>query len=823
MNPFSALIDVSQLTANQGFIVEGINPNFANGSQSGNAVSSAGDINGDGIDDIIIGAKGAASLSGTNQQLFEAGEVYVVFGSTLGFPLNFDPATLNGTNGFRIVGGREGLGLGQSVSSAGDINNDGFDDLLIGSSAEGLGQNAEPGEAFVIFGSNSGFDPVTSIYDFTLGEAFQINDPNPSIPGQLGRSVSDIGDFNGDGFDDIAIGEAKAGNPFTASTEDGAVHIVFGGPTAGFPLAATPSGFANSVTYYGPLVDAGLGSSVSGIGDFNGDGLDDLIAVAPGSPFRTPTEIFATVIYGTDTIPANGNFGFDLTQLPQNGSAGFVVRNLFDPGANAANAGDVNGDGLDDFIIGGPNALQGRGLAYVVYGDANAPFNLDPSALNGTNGFIIQGSQAGGFFGTSVHAAGDVNADGFDDVIIGASGANQGGAAYVVFGGTTGGQALLNVSTLNGTNGFAIQGLSPSSPTANDGLGASVTGGVDINGDGIDDILIGAPGATSAPGGVSDVMAGRTYVIYGKDTDAMPGGVTLDGTNAANNLRGTTFDDTINGRGGNDTINGLAGNDVLLGQGGADTILGAGGNDTIDGGAGADNLRGGGGADEILGGDAGDQIFGGGGADDINGNAGNDLINGGNSNDTLTGGSGRDTINGGNGIDTVAGGAGNDVLTGGAGNDQLSGGANADTLRGNAGNDTLNGGTGRDVLNGDGGNDVLIGGIGADTLTGSFGADQFRFSQGHSGPNTGQFDTITDFSRAQNDRINLASIDGDPTTNGNQALVWIGQNSAFSDAGQVRFQTATNMLEINLDPDGAVEMRIEIQGFTNIGATDLIL
>ncbi|MEX0338632.1 MAG: hypothetical protein AB3N11_06295, partial [Arenibacterium sp.] len=679
------------------------------------------------------------------------------------------PAGLNGSNGFRILGGREGQGLGHSVSSAGDVNNDGFDDLLIGTRATSLGQSAEPGEAFVIFGKASAFDPVTSIYAFNRGEGFRIADPNPSIPGQLGRSVSNIGDFNGDGFDDFAVGEAKAGNPGTAGAENGAVHVILGGPTGGFPLSGLPSDFARTISYFGPLEDAGFGTSVSGIGDVNGDGLDDFIAVAPGAPFRTPAEMFAVVIYGDDTVPPSGNFAQDLSQMPQNGSAGFIVRNLSDPGANAANAGDVNGVGLDDFIIGGPNAFGGRGLAYVVYGDRNAAFNLDPATLDGSNGFLIRGNQPGGFFGGSVHAAGDVNNDGFDDVIIGAGAANRspgtsatgdsiGGAAYVVFGGRSN-PAQINVGSLDGTNGFVVEGISPFSVRPNDAVGTAVTGDVDVNGDGIDDVIIGAPDADSAPGSVNTVMAGRTYVIFGKDTDANPG-VTLNGTNGADTLRGTARDDVIAGRGGADRIDGRGGNDRLQGDGGADILNGAGGADS------------------------------------------------------LNGGGGRDTLNGGGGRDVISGGGRNDRLNGNGGNDRLEGDAGADVLAGGQGDDRLAGG---------GGGDTLIGGRGGDTMTGNAGADVFRFLIGDSGTVAARRDLIPDFSRGQNDRIDLRGIDGDPGRNGNQALDWIGRDTGFSEAGQVRFVTATNMVEINLDGDRQAEMRIELEDVTLFGGVDLLL
>ncbi len=498
---FDGVFDLQNLDGTNGFVLNGIDAD----DFSGGSVSSAGDVNGDGIKDLIIGAS-SADPNGN----IRAGESYVVFGGTgVGSSGTFELSSLDGTNGFVLNGIDTSNSSGRSVSSAGDVNGDGIDDIIIGASS---GNGA--GTSYVVFGGTgigSGGTFELNNLDGTNGFVLNGIDAGDSS----GRSVSGAGDVNGDGIKDLIIG-ASGADPSGA----GESYVVFGGTGVGLggtlelsSLDGTNGFVLNGIDQLGRS-----GRSVSSAGDVNGDGIEDLIIGAfsaiPNGNFRAGESY---VVFGGTGIGSGGTF--ELSSL--DGTNGFVLNGIDADdrsGRSVSGAGDVNGDGIEDLIIGAstadPNGNSLAGESYVVFGGTGVGSDgtLELNSLDGTTGFVLNGIDVNDRSGVSVSSAGDVNGDGIDDLIIGAStadpnGNSTAGESYVVFGGTgIGSGGTLELSSLDGTTGFVLNGID-----VDDRSGLSVSGAGDVNGDGIDDLIIGAPGAD--PNGNS--TAGESYVVFG--------------------------------------------------------------------------------------------------------------------------------------------------------------------------------------------------------------------------------------------------------------------------------------------------------------------
>ncbi|WP_442936888.1 beta strand repeat-containing protein [Nostoc sp.] len=796
----NSTFNLSDLNGTNGFTINGINT----GDLSGGSVSSAGDINGDGIDDLIIGALGASPNG------FQSGQSYVVFGSKGGFDAQFNLSTLNGTNGFAINGINANDFLGRSVSSAGDINGDGIDDLIIG--ASGASPNGfNSGQSYVVFGSKGGFSPQLNLCTLNGTNGFAINGINTGD--WSGFSVSSAGDINGDGIDDLIIG-AETASP--NGHYSGQSYVVFGskgGFDSSFNLS-TLNG-TNGFAINGNTGDLS-GGSVSSAGDINGDGIDDLIIGAYTASPKGFQSGQSYVVFGS-----KGGFDSQFNLSTLNGTNGFAINgiNRGDYSGRSVNSvGDINGDGIDDLIIGArfasPNGFQ-SGQSYVVFGSKggfDSQFNL--STLNGTNGFAINGINENDRAGGSVSSAGDINGDGIDDLIIGAPfaspNARYSGQSYVVFGSKGGFGAQFNLSTLNGTNGFAINGINE-----NDRVGYSVSSAGDINGDGIDDLIIGAINAS--PNGS---LSGQSYVLFGSKNI---------GSGSTINLTGTPGADTLVGTIGNNIINGLAGNDTLTGNGGQDKFVfrPGEGNDTITDFSGIG--KGSNPSTTVIA-NVDTLEFTGAGltARNLlltpNGNnlevtfenvantkvtlqnfllenldnlpatssrpaIGNILFDGQtsitDSFDVINANSTQTSIFNKNTVTFL-----NDL------NNNIKGFDNSnDVINGQGGNDIINGLSGNDLLRGGNGNDTLIGGAGNDILVGGAGADSFLYNTNAAFNSCAiGVDTISDFNSCQGDKILL-----DKTTFGaitSVAGIGFSNKSDF----QVTNQAATSTAKIVYDP-----------------------
>lgn len=413
----------------------------AAGDSAGSAVSGAGDVNGDGIDDVIVGAPSHDSGG------YQSGAAYVVYGAPGGVPTvalgDLDGPSADNTIGFKITGEALGDYVGMSVSGAGDVNGDGIGDVIVGA-IHNEEEDIRAGAAYVIFGASGGLSNIDldvlagSAPDNSIG--FKI--VGEALGDKTGQAVSEAGDVNGDGIDDVIIGapENNAGG-----NSAGAAYVLFG--------AQSDLDNINLAVFSGPNPDntrgfritgeaAGdeAGYSVSGSGDVNGDGFDDVIV---GARYQDSGGFFSGAAYVVRGLGGSSNVELNAVALNHRGFRVTAEAPNDYAGTSVSGAGDFNGDGFDDMIVGAPRHDAGAGgysgAAYVVYGAcASCGVSLNAVA-RGTGGLKFAGGAANDSAGVSVSGAGDFNGDGIDDVIVGSPGHNAGagyssGAAYVIGG-----------------------------------------------------------------------------------------------------------------------------------------------------------------------------------------------------------------------------------------------------------------------------------------------------------------------------------------------------------------------------------------------------
>ncbi len=422
----------------------------AAGDYAGASVAGPGDVDGDGYDDLLLGAP-RADTGGAN-----AGDVYLVSGPVSG-TMGLDSAAVI------LYGGDTSDLAGQPVAGAGDVNADGFADLLVGAYGEdSAGSGA--GAAYLLHGpvsSGSLLDAQAVLLGITAGDA-------------LGFSAAGAGDADGDGSSDLLLG---AYGEDSGGSNAGAAYLLSGTSTG--ELSAGDA----AATIAGDAEGENVGWAVAGAGDVNADGMADLLVGAPGDDTVDTDAGQASLFHG----PASGSLGMGGADAVLTGSAAGDYA-----GYALAAAGDVNGDGFDDLLVGAHGEDTGgsnAGVAYVLWGPVAGSRSLTDAEL------ILQGDTAAIRLGISVSCAGDIDNDGQDDLLIGADRYSGGqGAAYLVLGGSSG--------TLQSSDADAVL----VGETWSDWAGFAVAGAGDVNADGRADLLVGAWG--------NDTTATDAGVIY---------------------------------------------------------------------------------------------------------------------------------------------------------------------------------------------------------------------------------------------------------------------------------------------------------------------
>jgi hypothetical protein len=418
--------------------------------------------------------------------LFWIGSICLLWGLVLVLALS--PGVANGegappgltggslaASGASFLGEERGAYAGNTAAGVGDVNGDGYDDLLVAS----YQYSSSTGRVYLILGSPGGWQ-----LDEGLNNADAIYTGENTFD-LAGFSLAGAGDVNGDGYDDMLIGASFY------STWIGRAYLVLG--------SGTPSsiglGSADAI-YTGENTNDYAGCSVAGVGDTNGDGYDDMLIGAYGYPSGGDTGR-AYLVLGSGTPSSIGLGSADAIYTGENTSDY--------AGRSVAGAGDMNGDGYDDLLIGAYGYSSDTGRAYLVLG-SGTPSSI---GLAGADA-VYTGENTGDYAGWSVAGAGDMNGDGYGDLLVGAYYYGAGGGAYLVLGGSS-------PSSMGLGSADAIY----TGENSGDSAGHSVAGAGDTNGDGYGDLLIGAYGYSSD--------TGRAYLVLGSGT---PSSIELGGADA---------------------------------------------------------------------------------------------------------------------------------------------------------------------------------------------------------------------------------------------------------------------------------------------------
>lgn len=524
-------------------------------ARMGNASGTAGDVNGDGYSDIVVGCQRY-----TNGQS-EEGIVLVFHGSSTGIVASGTPSN---DNGF-IESNQAAAWLGHSCGSAGDVNGDGYSDIILGAPYYDNGSTDE-GIALVFHGSSSGIttsgtpanansliesnqastslgwnmigsagdvngdgfsDVIVGAYLYDagtadegaawvfhgsaqgLGSSLTVADANCILQSnqataELGYTLANAGDVNGDGYSDMMVSSHYYDN---GSADEGIV-LVYNGSASGFSAAMTIAGANSLIESNQASARLGYHDGVETAGDVNGDGYDDIIIGAYQYDIGESNEGAAFIYHGSSTgivaagTPANANSVIQANQADAN------------LGLSVASAGDINSDGYNDVLVGAfhyDNGQSNEGVVLVYHG---SPTGIVAAGTPANAAVMVQSNQADGIMGNSVATAGDVNGDGYSDIIVCAydydKESTDEGAAFIFHGSATGIVASPSPANANSV-------VESNQTSASMAYFATCAG--DVNGDGYSDVVIAAKYYDNG-----QTNEGAAFVYHGSSTGIVAAG-----------------------------------------------------------------------------------------------------------------------------------------------------------------------------------------------------------------------------------------------------------------------------------------------------------